>query len=58
MPSHLDLKAGNFNKEETAAQIFFYCKSHKIFKSTFLMEHLRWLLLNMVEEFLRISNSS
>ena len=33
-------------------------KYHKNFKDRFFMEHLRWLFLNMVEEFLRISYSS
>ena len=52
-----DLKAGNFNKNETSTKVF-SCKYHKIFKNSCLIEHLRWLFLNMVEEFLRISNSS
>ena len=48
------LKAYNFNKKETPTQVF-SCKYHKIFKNSFFMEHLQWLLLNMVEGFLRIS---
>ena len=51
------LKGHNFNKEETSTQVF-SCEYHKIFKNSCFIEHLRWLLLNMVEEFLRISNSS
>ena len=51
------LKARNFNKKETSAQVF-SCEYHKIFKNSCFIEHPRWLLLNMVEEFLRISNSS
>ena len=51
------LKAHNFNKEETSTQVF-SCEYHKIFKNSCFIEHPRWLLLNMVEEFLRISNSS
>ena len=51
------LKARNFNKKETSAQVF-SCEYHTIFKNNCFIEHLWWLLLNMVEEFLRISNSS
>ena len=51
------LKACNFNKKDTSTQLF-SCEYHKIFTNYIFMEHLRWLLLNMVEEFLRISNSS
>ena len=52
-----DLKASNFNKKETSTQVF-SCEYHKIFKNSCFIEHPRWLLLNMVEEFPRISNSS
>ena len=38
-------------KEETPTQVF-SCEYHKIFKNSFFIEHLRWLLLKMVEEFL------
>ena len=51
------LKACNFHKKETQTQVF-SCEYHKIFKNSFFMEHLRWLLLNIVEEFLRIFYSS
>ena len=51
-----DLKARNSNKKETQHQCF--CEYHKIFKNSCFIEHPRWLLLNMVQEFLRISNSS
>ena len=46
-----DLKARNFNKKETPTQVF-SCEYHKIFKNSCFIEHPRWLLLNMVEEFL------
>ena len=52
-----DLKTHNFNKKETQTQVFSY-KYHKFFKNSCFIEHPRRLLLNMVEEFLRISNSS
>ena len=52
-----DLKACNFDKKQTPTQVF-SCEYHKIFKNSCFIEHPRWLLLNMVEEFLRISNSS
>ena len=52
-----DLQGHNFNKKETPTQVF-SCEYHKIFKNSCFIEHPRWLLLNMVEEFLRISNSS
>ena len=52
-----DLKAHNFNKKETQTQVF-SCEYHKFFKNSCFIEHPWWLLLNMVEEFLRISNSS
>ena len=45
------LKACNFNKKETPTQEF-SCEYHKIFKNSFFIEHLQWLLLSMVEEFL------
>ena len=47
----------NFIKKETPTQVFF-CEYHKMFENSFFMEHLQWLLLKMVEEFLRISNST
>ena len=34
------------------------CEYHKMFENSFFMEHLGWLLLKMVEEFLRISDST
>ena len=46
------LKASNINKKETPTQVF-SCEYNKIFKKRSFTEHLRWLLLNMVEEFLR-----
>ena len=46
-----DLKARNFNKKETPTQVF-SCEYHKVFKNTCFIKHPRWLLLNMVEEFL------
>ena len=30
----------------------FSCEYHKIFKNSLFMEYLRWLLPNMIEEFL------
>ena len=51
------LKARNFNKKETPTQVFSY-EYHKRFKNTCFIEHLLWLLLDLVEGFLRISNSS
>ena len=51
------LKACNFNKKETSTQVF-CCEYHKIPRNSCFIEQLQWLLLNMVEEFLRISNSS
>ena len=36
----------------------FSSEYHTIFKNSCFIEHPRWLLLNMVEEFRRISNSS
>ena len=51
------LKARNFDKRETPTQVFSF-EYPKFFENRFFMEHLRWLLLHMVEEFLRISNSS
>ena len=45
----------NFIKKETPPQLFF-SEYHKIFKNTFCMKHLWWLLLKMVEEFLSNSN--
>ena len=53
-----DLKTCNFNKKETPTTQVFSCEYHKIFKNSFFMEDLQALLLNMVEEFLRISNLS
>ena len=50
-------KACNFNEKKTLKRVF-SCEYHKSFKNSFSMEHLRWLLLNMVQEFLRISNPS
>ena len=43
-------KACNFIKKETLAQLF-SCKFCEIFKNTFSTEHLRWLLLQVVEDF-------
>ena len=34
------------------------CENYEIFNNTFCMEHLRWLLLKIAEEFLRNSNLS
>ena len=51
------MKDCSFNKKGNPTQVF-SCEYHKVFKNSFFMEHLWWLLLNMVEEFLRISNSS
>ena len=51
------LKAYNFNKKEMWTQVFSH-EYNKNFQNSYFMEHLRWLLLNMVEEFLRISNTS
>ena len=50
-------KACNFNEKETSTQVS-SCQYHKFFKSSYFRDHLRWLLLKMTEEFLRISNSS
>ena len=52
-----DLKTHNFSKKETPTQLF-SCEYHKIFKKRCFIEHPLWLLLNIVEEFVRISNSS
>ena len=41
----------NFIKKETPTQVFLY-DYHKMFENSFFMEHLQWLLLKMVEEFL------
>ena len=41
------VSACNFIKKETLAQVF-SCEFCEIFKSTFFIEHLRWLLLNNV----------
>ena len=46
-----ELKACNFNKKETPTQVF-SCEYHKIIKNSCFIEHPRWLLLNMAEEFL------
>ena len=46
-----------FNKKETPTQVF-SCEYHKISKNSCFIEHPWWLLLNMVKEFVRISNSS
>ena len=51
------LQACNFNKKESPSKVFF-CEYHKIFKNSCFIEDLQWLLLNMIEKFLRISNSS
>ena len=45
------LKAYNFNKKETSTQGFSY-EYHKIFKNSFFMKLLQWLLLETVKEFL------
>ena len=50
------LKASSINKKETPTLVF-SCEYDKIFKKSSFIEHLRWLFLNMVEEFLRFSNS-
>ena len=54
---YLCWKARNFAKKDTPTQVS-SCEYHKIFKNSCFIKHPRWLLLNMVEEFLRISNSS
>ena len=48
------LKACNFNKKETPRQMFFFPMS----VTKFLRIDFLWLLVKMVEEFLRISNPS
>ena len=50
------LMACNFIKEETTTQMF-SCEYYKMFEKSFFMEHLRRLVLKMVEEFLTISKS-
>ena len=54
-----DLMACNSIKKETSTQVF-PVNITKCLRTAFLMEHLRWLRLKMVEEFLklRISNST
>ena len=49
------LKICNFIKKETSPQMF-SCEYQEIFKNTFCMEHLRWLLLKIAEKFLRNSD--
>ena len=44
--------ACNFIKKETPTPVF-SCEYHKMFEKCFFMEHLQWLLLRMVEEFLK-----
>ena len=51
------LMASNVIQKEPPKQVFF-CEYHKMFDKSFFMEHLQWLLLKMVKEFLRISNST
>ena len=46
-----------FIKREAPTQVF-SCEYHKMFENTFFTEHLRWLLLKIVEEFPGISNST
>ena len=46
-----------FIKKETPTPVFF-CEYHKMFKKTFFVQRLWWLLLKMGEEFLRISKGS
>ena len=46
--------ACNFIKKKTPAQLF-SCEYHKMFEKNVFMEYLQWLLLKMVEEFLRTS---
>ena len=48
------LMAYNFIKKQTPAQVF-SCRYHKMFENGFLYGTLWWLLLKMVEQFLRIS---
>ena len=57
------LRAFIFIKKDTGVFLLittqvFSCEYHKMFENSFSMAHLRWLLLKMVEEFLRISNST
>ena len=46
------LMASNFIKKGTPTQVF-SCEYHKMFGESFFMEHLWWLFLKMVEEFLK-----
>ena len=46
--------AYNFIEKETPTQVF-SCEYHKMFENSFFMEYHRWLLLEMVEEYRRIS---
>ena len=41
-------KACNFRKKETLAQVF-SCDFWEVFKNSFFIEHLRWLLLMKIE---------
>ena len=45
----------NFLKNRHGRRSCFFCKYHKTFRSSFLYDNLWWLLLKMVEKFLRIS---
>ena len=51
----IKLQVWNFIKKEIPTQVS-ACEYQKNFKNSFFMEHLRWLLLKMAEEFLRITN--
>ena len=52
------LMACNFIKKDTPTQVCFPVNITKCLRIAFLMEHLQWLHLKMVEEFLKISNST
>ena len=51
------LMAYKFIRKETPTQVL-SCESHKMFENSFFMKCLWWLLLKMVVEFRRISNST
>ena len=44
----------NFTRKETPT-LMFSCEYHKMFQKSFFMEYLQWLIVKMVEQFLRIS---
>ena len=44
--------------KKRSLRLVFSCEYHKIVENSFFMQHYQWLLLNMVEELLRISISS